>query len=160
MRVVIDTNVAIAANGRSTHASLACQIKCIEFVEVLTSPKTKKRIVLDSLDLLLDEYKKHLNFRGQPGIGDAFYKYLHDHMYTGTMLEIVEITPNHDVKTGFNELPANSIDKSDRKILATALVAGASIVNAMDNDWHEQREFLKQLGVNVIQICPEHGCVK
>ena len=160
MKVVIDTNVAIAANGRNTHACSRCQLECVEFLESLTSVGGRKKIYLDDLDLLLNEYKPHLNFHGQPGIGDAFYKFLHDHKYSGKKVSLVSITPNNDVKTGFNELPANSIDPSDRKILAISVVAAAKIVNALDNDWHEKRDFLKDLGIDVIQLCPEHGCVK
>jgi predicted nucleic acid-binding protein len=160
MKVVIDTNVAIAANGRNTHACLRCQLECIEFLETLTLPNNRKKIYLDDLDLLLNEYRPHLNFHGQPGIGDAFYKFLHDHKYSGKKVLLVSITPNDDTEIGFDELPTNSIDPSDRKILAISVVGSAKIVNAMDNDWHEKRDFLKDLGVDVIQLCPEHGCVK
>lgn len=160
MRVVIDTNVAIAANGRKTHACTKCQLECVEFLESLTSATSRKKIYLDDLDLLLNEYKPHLNFNGQPGIGDAFYKFLHDHKYSGQKISLVSITPNDDTETGFNELSVNSIDPSDRKILAIAVVSAAKIVNALDNDWHEKRDFLEDLGIDVIQLCPEHGCVK
>lgn len=159
MKVVIDTNVAIAANGRKTHACNKCQLACIEFLESLTSVSGRRKIYLDDLDLLLNEYKPHLNFHGQPGIGDAFYKFLHDHKYSGKKISLVSITPNNDNGTGFDELPANSIDPSDRKILAISVVGSAKIVNALDNDWHEKREFIAGLGIDVIQLCPEHGCV-
>ncbi len=160
MKVVIDTNVAIAANGRRTHACSKCQLECVEFLEGLTSIRSRKKIYLDDLDLLLNEYKPHLNFHGQPGMGDAFYKFLHDHKYSEKKVSLVTVTPNDDGETGFNELPPNSIDPSDRKILAISVVGAAKIINALDNDWHEKREFLTDLRVDVIQLCPEHGCVK
>jgi len=160
MKVVIDTNVAIAANGRNTHACIKCQLECVEFLDSLTSVGSRKKIYLDDLDLLLNEYRPHLNFHGQPGIGDAFYKFLHDHKYSGRKVSLVSITLNSDTETGFDELPANSIDPSDRKILAIAVVSAAKIVNALDNDWHEKRNFLEDLGIDVIQLCPEHGCLK
>lgn len=157
MRIVIDTNVAISANGRDTHACGKCQIECIEYIEAATSPKSKKIIVLDDQDLIIGEYKKHLNHRGQPGMGDAFYKYLHDHMYGGDKILLVRINENGDDDTGFDELPENSIDPSDRKLLAAAKVAAADIINALDTDWHEKRDFLSAFSVNVVQLCPEHG---
>jgi predicted nucleic acid-binding protein len=160
MKVVIDTNVAIAANGRNTHACNKCQLECVEYLENLTAAVGRRKIYLDDLDLLLSEYKPHLNFHGQPGIGDAFYKFLHDHKYSGKKVVLVSITRNDDSETGFNELPVNSIDPSDRKILAISVVASAQIVNALDNDWHEKRDFLEGLGIEVVQLCPEHGCVK
>lgn len=160
MRVVIDTNVAIAANGRNTHACLRCQLACVEFLEELTAPKSKKVIFLDESDLLLTEYKPHLNFNGQPGVGDAFYKFLHDNKYHGKRLQLVSITKNDDADLGFDELPINQVDPSDRKILAIALVGRARIVNALDTDWDEQSEFVAELGLNIQQLCPEHGLVK
>lgn len=160
MKIVVDTNVAIAANGRNTHACVKCQLECVEFLEGLTAAHSRRTIYLDDLDLLLNEYKPHLNFHGQPGVGDAFYKFLHDHKYTGKKVSLVSITPNDGPDSGFDELPVNPIDPSDRKILAIAVVGGAKIVNALDSDWHEKRDFVAKMGVQVSQLCPEHGCVE
>jgi hypothetical protein len=38
---------------------------------------------------------------------------------------------NDDEQTGFDELPVNSLDRSDRKFLAAALVSGATVINAI-----------------------------
>lgn len=158
MNVVVDTNVAIAANGGDTHASLPCQYECIVFLEELVSPGKRTHIIIDEHGLIFDEYSGHLNYRGAPGVGDIFFKYLHDHMYLGKKIRLVPITPITDEARGFNELPSNSVDKSDRKFLAAAVTANAKIVNALDTDWHEQIAFVTGLGVNVQQLCPEHGC--
>lgn len=158
MKTVIDTNVPIAANGRDTHAGEDCQIRCIEFLQCLASRRSKDVIALDEGGLLLDEYKRYLNYRGQPGVGDIFFKFLHDHMYVNNRVELVQVTRSKDEDRGFDELPANDLDPSDRKILAIAVVADAEVVNALDTDWHEQAELLAQLGVTVQQLCPEHGC--
>lgn len=159
MNVVVDTNVAISANGRDTHSSLACQYACTEFLQGLVSPKKHTQIVIDELDLIFTEYCNYLHYKGQPGVGDVFFKYLHDHMYLRKKIKRVPITPIADDARGFNELPPNTVDKSDRKFLAAAVVAGAEIVNAVDTDWHEQVAFIADLGVNVQQLCPEHGCL-
>lgn len=159
MNVAVDTNVSIVANGRDTHAGLACQLCCVEFLESVISPNSRSKIWIDATGLIFDEYKRHLNYKGQPGVGDIFFKYLHDHMYMDKKVKIASITPIADEARGFNELPVNSVDKSDRMFLAVALTAGAAIVNALDTDWHEQQEFIANLGVTVRQLCPEHGCV-
>lgn len=159
MNVVVDTNVAVAANGRDTHASLVCQYECIEFLAGLVSPAKRTRIILDMQGLIFDEYTGHLSYKGVPGVGDMFFKYLHDHMYLGKKIRLVPITPIADEDRGFNELPSNSVDKDDQKFLATAVSAGAKIVNAVDTDWHEQIAFIAGLGVNVLQLCPDHACV-
>ena len=60
----------------------------------------------------------------------------------------------------FDELPENGLDRSDRKFLATARVAHATILNATDSDWSEQEELTSNLGVGVRQICPQHAWKK
>lgn len=159
MNVVVDTNVAITANGHDTHASLACQYACTVFLEELLSPVKRAHIVLDEQGLIFTEYSNHLHYKGQPGVGDIFFKYLHDHMYLGKKIRLVPITSIADEACGFNELPPNSVDKSDRKFLAAAVTAGAEIVNAVDTDWHEQKAFVAGLGVNIQQLCPDQVCV-
>lgn len=158
MSVVVDTNVAIAANGRNTHASDDCQYMCIEFLEDLVSLGKRTNIVLDDKGLIFAEYSDHLYYRGQPGVGDMFFKYLHDHMYLGKKIMLIPISPIADVTRSFDELPPNSVDKSDRKFLAAAVAAGADIVNAVDTDWHEQAKFVASLGISVRQLCPNQGC--
>jgi hypothetical protein len=79
-------------------------------------------------------------------------------MYLSKKVKIVSITPIADEAKGFNELPPNTLDKSDRKFLAAAVIADAEIFNAMDTDWHQHVAFIASLGVNVQQLCPEHGC--
>lgn len=159
MMVTLDTNVPIAANGRNTHASLECQLACVECLLKITAAKSRVRIALDENGLILEEYKQHFCHSGQPGVGDSLFKYLHDHMYQKVKVRLFSITPNDDEERGFEELPINTVDKSDRKFLATAVASGAEIVNALDTDWHIQQVFIADLGVTVKQLCPEHGCV-
>lgn len=157
MKFVVDTNVTIAANGRKTHANLQCQLSCIEFLEDLASPANPKQTIIDESGLILDEYTPHLNYIGQPGVGDMFFKFIHDHLYSCSKIKTVSITPVDDETRGFAELPINSLDKSDRKFLAVAITADAKIVNALDTDWHEQYTLLESLGIQINQICPQHG---
>lgn len=154
MKVVVDTNVAVTANGINTHACIPCQLKCIEFLESSTKTSSATRFVLDESGLIFEEYRSHLSFRGQPGLGDAFFKYLHDYQYYENKVLRVAITPTGD-RNGFSELPANNVDPSDQKFLAVALVSNASIINAVENDWSEQSDLLANLAVNVKQLCPE-----
>ena len=62
-----------------------------------------------------------------------------------------------DDERGFEALPPNKLDRSDRKFLATAVVGEARILNATDSDWAEQQELTGGLGVDVVQLCPEHA---
>lgn len=154
-KFVIDTNVAISANGINTHASLACQLACIE----LLANCENLPIAIDEAALIMDEYARHLSHAGQPGVGDLFFKYLHDHQHVpDNNIHRVKITPSDDAARGFKELPINTLDLSDRKFLATAVVAKATIVNATDSDWEAQREVLGSLTITLRQVCPEHSC--
>lgn len=151
-KLVIDTNVAISANGRDTHASLSCQFACLELLESCR----ELNIYLDNQNLIMGEYAKHLNYSGQPNVGDMFFKYLHDYQYSSKKIHSVKITPTNDEEKSFEELPTNQLDPSDRKFLATAVVANATIVNATDSDWEEQQQLLESLNISIKQLCYEH----
>jgi len=153
-KFVIDTNVAISANGINTHASINCQLACIELLENCK----KLYIVIDKAGLIMEEYAKHLSHAGQPGVGDMYFKYLHDNQHAEKKIHTVSITLSDDISRGFDELPTNTLDPSDRKFLATAVVAQAIIVNATDSDWAEQNELLETLNIELKQLCPEHSC--
>lgn len=154
---VVDTNVAVVANGKNTQADLACQLACIRKLEKICHEKT---IALDDQDLIFKEYKQSLRFAGAPGVGDMFFKHVHNHRYNETRVKQVRITPSDDDRRGFEALPENDLDPSDRKFLATALEAGGVILNAADSDWCEQEELTRSLGVEVRQICPQHASKK
>ena len=153
-RTVTDTNVLIAANGRDTHADLACQLACIE---AITSIRDNGVAVLDSRGLILTEYVRYCNHSGQPGPSDLFFKHLLDNQYAGARVKLVAITSIDDPQRGFAELPANDLDPSDRKFLAAAVVAQAAILNATDSDWAEQQTLVEKLSVVVRQLCPQHA---
>jgi predicted nucleic acid-binding protein len=154
-RIVVDTNVAIAANGRNTHADELCQLACVEALANVAA----NVVFLDDKELIFTEYAKHLNFPGQPGMGDAFFKHVFDHQHSGKKVRLVPITPTGERVRGFEELPANTLDASDRKFLAVAVTAKACILNATDSDWAQNEALLKGLSVKVEQLCPHH-CAK
>ncbi len=105
----------------------------------------------------MNEYKDRLNFCGAPGVGDSFFKYLFDSQHGGNRVRRVAVTHCSDESRGFQELPENELDLSDRKFLAVAAVSGAVIVNATDSDWSEQQALTDSLGVEVEQLCPEYA---
>ena len=66
------------------------------------------------------------------------------------------MTRSDDNRRGFEELPDNDFDPSDRKFLAVAVVANAAVLNAVDSDWSEHEALMEDLGVNVEELCPQH----
>ena len=149
---VVDTNVLISANGRDTHVDKLCRLACARKID---SIRHKGKVYIDDRNLVFEEYRNRLNFSGEPGAGDAFFKYIHENQFADSRVKRVQITPNCDESRGFDELPKNALDRSDRKFLAVAVVANASILNATDSDWHENRELLDDLHVVIRQLCPQ-----
>ncbi len=151
---VVDTNVAIVANGRQTHADSRCQLDCVKALKVVI---TQGIIAIDNGVLIIEEYTKRLNFSGMSGVGDKFLKYVLDHKYRGDKVRRVAVMPSDDDGRGFEELPKNAFDPSDRKFLAVAVVVRAAVLNATDSDWDEHKALMNDLQVRVIQLCPQHA---
>ena len=151
---VVDTNVAIVANGRETDTDAQCQLIC---VEKLKSVAAGEVVAIDDGDSILEEYSRHLRFSGMPGVGDAFFKHVFDCQYQDGRVRRVSVTPSQDDRRGFQELPENRFDPSDRKFLAVAVVAKAVVLNATDSDWGEQEALMEKLGVEVSQLCPQYA---
>ena len=151
---VVDTNVAIAANGRNTHADPQCQSACIEKLEAVVKNQV---IAVDDQGAIVGEYAKHLNHSGEPGVGDTFFKHVFNNQYQGARVRRVPVTPSEDEGRGFEELPPNSFDPSDRKFVAVAVAAGAVVLNATDSDWDEHAPLMSHLAVEVRQLCPQHS---
>lgn len=149
---VVDTNVAIVANGSSDHVDEQCESAC---VEALSAVLDRGVVVVDEIGHIIGEYVGQLSF-GSPGMGSVFLKHVHDHQYSGERVRRVPITPAGDDR-GFEELPPNRFDRSDRKFLATAVSGGADVLNATDSDWAEQRDLTDALGVTVRQLCPRYS---
>ena len=151
---VVDTNVAIVANGRETDVDEECQLSCITRLKSLAAGEV---VAIDSLGLILEEYKKRLDFSGTPGVGDAFFKHVFDNQYREEHVRRVDITRSEDAERGFEELSENAFDPSDRKFLAVSVVAGAVVLNATDSDWAEQDALMNGLRVEVTQLCPRYA---
>ena len=151
---VVDTNVAIVANGRDTHADMDCQKTCIDWLEYLA---TQGVVAIDEAGEILDEYGGYLRHSGGPGMGDAFFRYLFNNLHQGGRVQRVRLRPSDDDRRGFEELPENGFDRSDRKFLAVAVVAKAVVLNATDSDWTEHEELMESLGVRVDQLCPQYA---
>ncbi len=152
---VVDTNVPIVANGGDkVHADAHCQMACVEKLEYLVQCGI---VAIDKLGLIFEEYLRNLSLAGTPGVGDAFFKYLYNNQHNCKRIERVEISQCDDEGIGFDELPMNDLDRSDRKFLAVAVVASATILNATDSDWGEQASLMESLGVDVCQLCPEYA---
>jgi hypothetical protein len=155
--LLVDTNVCVVANGLAPQASDDCRLRCIA---LLDSVRRESTLLVDSLELILEEYLDNLSVTGQPGPGDAFLKWLWDNQgYADILVRI----PIHQAPPPqyFVEFPrADNLvgfDPSDRKFVAVAIASGLNppIHNAVDSDWWRYGEPLAANGVRVVNICPD-----
>ena len=153
---VVDTNVALAANGKASHAPIECQLNCVETLQRIVE---RDLVVVDDKGFILNEYHDRLNFNGQPGVGDYFYRYIFDNQGHQDKVEKVSITPigGHGNFHEFPNDPAlNNFDLSDRKFVAVALTSNSNpiIINATDTDWAHYDAVLQRHGLSIRYLCP------
>jgi hypothetical protein len=154
---VVDTNVAIVASRRAPQAALACVLACVDALEQI---KSKDIVVLDDEHRILNEYRVNLSLSGQPGVGDAFFKWVWQNQGNVERCERVAIHPCQTSREDYREFPADpalhDFDPSDRKFVAVALGSKNSpeVLNAVDPDWWEHRSALKRCGVRIRFLCP------
>ncbi len=154
---VVDSNVLIAANGKSEQANDTCLEKCIA---VLLGVRTTTSLALDDGNEILDEYSRYCSHSGQPGVGDEFFRWAFDNQYTSCRR--VPLTPDENrVYREFPDTPdLKKFDRSDRKFVATALgcTPTATIYNAVDSDYAQFKPALAAAAVSVAELCPD--CLK
>lgn len=156
-RCVVDTNVAVVANGRPDPTdprppSIPCRIAAVTF---LMKVEKKGRVLLDVEGEIQNEYRRHLNPRGAPGVGDRFFQIvLHS---SPNLVERVDLPKRPDGE--YEHLPQTLIDAgfdpSDRKFAALACKEGVPVHNATDSDWIEHSVTLAKEGIQVDNLC---GC--
>ena len=155
--VVVDTNVAVVANGHHQAAGSECVQACIAALI-----ETRQQLILvDDGFRFFTEYRRLLRHSGQPGVGDAFFKWLWDNQGNPERCYQVAITPVDHSESDFAEFPTDAelakFDAADRKFVAVALASGLSptVLNASDTGWWIFREPLARNGVTVEFLCPE-----
>ena len=154
--VVLDTNVAVVSNGDTEQAGLDCVANCAAAIRRVIE---SQRLLVDELGLILDEYMRNLNISGQPGLGDAFFKFIWDNQANERHCRKVKATPNDE--RGFDEFPDDpslaKFDMDDRKFVAVAIASESApkILNASDTDWWIHRQELGRHGVEIEFLCPD-----
>ncbi len=156
--LVIDTNVLVVANGRAPQADQGCVLRC---VDALVAAQRNAVTAVDEGGEIVDEYFRNASRSGQPGVGDAFAKWLFDHQYQAEFCEQVELTVIDGDGRGFVEFPDDpglaGFDPSDRKFVAVAAASalGPEILEATDTKWWRHRLDLRRHGVQVRFLCPD-----
>lgn len=158
MHLVVDTNVPKTANGDATpQATIDCVVACGRKLKELQASHT---VVLDDGWHILREYMGQLRSSGQPGIGDAFLKWVLTNQANPLRCVHVPITSTADGRS-FVEFPQDpalaSFDPSDHKFVAVALAhpANPPILNATDSDWWHHHAALTTHNLRIEYLCPD-----
>jgi predicted nucleic acid-binding protein len=147
---IVDTNVALVANGAAPNVKAACRLATIDFLEGLIY---KGELVVDLNGEVEAEYRKQLG-DGMPGVGHRFLQKFFSE--AAHRVSRVEITPRGDNYAEFKfEGSLRKFDKSDRKFVALAAACKAPIYNAADTDWLDHQADLNAKGIVVTFLC---GC--
>lgn len=155
-RCVIDTNVIVMANKAvrcfddDTNNYPMLIVNCIELLQKI---KEKGLYVLfDEGEEIFNEYKTHMNFSGQPGVGDAFFKWLHDKRWGFPDSERIKL---HKTTNGYEEFPAEmeqiGVDPSDKKFFAVSNThpCKPDIYEAVDAKWWNWRDAALKSGIHI-----------
>ncbi|MEB2310838.1 MAG: hypothetical protein OZ921_13050 [Sorangiineae bacterium] len=147
---LVDTNVLIVASAAAPPGFEDVPVGADEVKLVFDWLTTfrddpSRRLVLDELFRIFDEYRNKLDFQ--------HYGLQVVHAKLERCLRTVPVEYDAD---GHGVVPAGlrAIDDSDKKFVAAALrdPASISIVNATDSDWSEHREALRAHGVAVEEL--------
>ena len=167
MNVVIDTNVAKVANDRADDASDLNSYSDIPDNCILESIRQIKNVTEENYCLVVDdageifqEYRNNLSLRGQPGVGDAFVKWVSDHQYNSSKVDRVPITKNgssYEYKEFPDHPDLHNFDSSDRKFVAVANAHPEKppILQATDSKWWGWKDALAEVGITVCFLCQE-----
>ncbi len=162
MKAIVDTNVALVANKKAHQASVDCVLHCIDWLESFYEGNI---IVIDNDGYIVDEYGDRLNYSGQPGAGDRFFRWLVLNQANPECCDrSITINPTDDLDPprDFMEFPTDpalaDFDPSDRKFVAVAYIhpEHPPVLDAVDSDWWHYREVLERNGVHVRFLCPDY----
>jgi len=160
MKVIVDTNVPVVANKAAPQASAVCVTMCVRRLRDIQQNHT---LVLDDGWHILREYQANLSSSGQPGVGDAFLKWVLTNRSNPHRCEQVCITPTGtDLPPGrFVEFPVTpdlaGFDPEDCKFVAVAVAhpEHPPVLNAVDPDWWQYRHALEQISISIEFLCPD-----
>ena len=157
---LVDTNVAITANGKN-HMSAECVVACQHSLNQLM---LSGRLVIDDQWKILGEYMNKLHPQGQPGLGDAFLKWVLTHQTNAQKVEMVSVTSQKDVSgnVSYKEFPDDTgladFDPSDRVFIAVAAshVERPPILQATDSKWlGKWNTALLNAGIKIDYLCED-----
>ena len=160
-KCLVDTNVPVTANRAVSPGDIPkelanCVCSCVETIQHILK---NGGLVMDEGNEIFREYLDHLSLGGQPGLGNVFMKWVHDHSWNADKITQVRITKNGG---SYDEFPDHvglkNFDPSDRKFVAVANAHPGKppIVQATDSKWWGWNDALKDVGIAVDFLCRDY----
>jgi hypothetical protein len=162
LRCVVDTNVAMTANGANPGAPSSCMAASAKALQAVMQDG---HVFIDDGMRIVSEYRANLSAKREPGAGNQFFRWLLTNEWGGQRVTRVTITPKADDQEDFDELPAApkgvTYDRSDRKFLAVSAAHAEHppILQSFDSKWWGWRAALQKCGITVHFLC-EHEIAK
>jgi hypothetical protein len=156
LRCVVDTNVCTTANGANAGAPPDCVVHSGRALKAVIEGG---HVFIDDANRIVDEYRKNLNPKGQPGVGDMFFKWLLTHQWGQEKVSQVTLTPREDDEEDFEELPkptgGTRYDRSDQKFLAVSAAHAEHppILQSFDSKWWGWQAALAKASVQIVFLC-------
>lgn len=160
-KCVVDTNVPMTANlatksDQNSDAPDSCINECIIAINHITQ---KGVLVLDDNGEIFAEYLANLPLRGQPGVGYAFMRWVHDNQWNIQKVDRIKVKKNG---ASYDEFPDHEglaqFDNSDRKFIAVANAHSDKppILQATDSKWWGWKDALDEVGITVHFLSPDY----
>lgn len=164
-KCLVDTNVPKNANLATKPDLLSditdtCIEQCVLAVEHIT---TNGGLVLDDGGEIFAEYLANLSLGGEPGLGNAFARWVQNNQWNVHKVDRVTITKNGE---SYDEFPVHEglikFDISDRKFIAAANTHPSKppVLQATDSKWWGWQDALAKTGITVRFLCPDYAEAK
>ena len=161
-KCLVDTNVPKNANLATKSDLLSdvpdtCIEQCVLAVEHIT---TYGGLVLDDDGEIFAEYLANLSLGGEPGLGNAFARWVQNNQWNVNKVERVTITKYGE---SYDEFPVHEglikFDISDRKFIAAANTHPSKppVLQATDSKWWGWQDALAEVGITVNFLCPDYA---
>ena len=161
---VVDTNVPIIANHATNYdendtISLECIKACLEIIDHISK---NGGLVIDDNGEIFEEYARYLSFKGAPGLGDKFMKWVHDYQWYPEKVTRISIQRlNGTYKQFPDHAGLVNFDTNDRKFVAVANAHSINdkppILQATDTKWWGWKDALSEVGIDVQFLCPDYA---
>jgi hypothetical protein len=147
----VDTNLLAIANNFQSNVNPVCKLSVIRLLKSILETGV---VVIDDAGEMIREYRNYCNARGQPNVGDEFFRQI---LMTYSSGKVLRITLQKTASGGFEDFPTDprlsNFDPSDRKFAAAGIVTKTPVYAATDSDWLDHLVALNENGIGVEFVC-------